>query len=775
MTYVMEELGDARMRCDQLLRYIDKATKLIEKSSHKDHFFEVAGDVIRGIPETAFKMHKALQAVALAANRIDYEEIKQDLRPEKAEELERVLEDVRVRQVQRRSFPMLEPKEVVEQLRGLAKQAREQGQLDTDGLSSLIAALEVGAPKVADDVGAKAAHQLEAMAHALEHPPAGEAPSRVRLAQILRKTLAEHIDVSAAKSTLSKEGKLEFNTVIYACKEIIAGRKPRRNVATALSCLAKGCAHLGQEDLAEIIEKAEMAVRTRWTAQDHDEFDEYEREKALSRSASEDEKRSRFEEGKSADPTKNMSEEDAKAWKENTEEYGDKFKKEALDFAPNISRVLDIGAKELKKAAAAFGDDQEALGWLSTHVAVGKIKWALHMAKMNEKTAARLMDELLDHAGAAEASGLEKVARGEVMLPPDGLPSFSAPDAADSVQGAIESLKHLYRLLSGHGAMRPGAISLSFKEAMVALAQAAWHLNLPDVHAILEKAKLRTRVKSVDRLAFVEAEPLSLEGVDSILDNLLKAARFTKGYGDQANYERMFFNLIKVLGYVQALGENFQIPGLGILDRVEKILVPYAGGSRPMIAAEDEKRSRYEEGKPADPTENMSEEDAKEWKQNTEEYGDKFKAASERVAKKIPAPDDPSIVREIMDWHGGQGSNLYSVGSTWNAGRPVDADAAEEAYDELDRKKADDDALDAFREHLREHGVRVATDKESFGGRGRVYLHYVKGGTKRREGPLDPQLAKRRMVALMEDGSVSEADFERKSAAARPEDWKAAS
>src|SRR5690606_39301269 len=131
MTYVMEELGDARMRCDQLLRYIDKATKLIEKSSHKDHFFEVAGDVIRGIPETAFKMHKALQAVALAANRIDYEEIKQDLRPEKAEELERVLEDVRVRQVQRRSFPMLEPKEVVEQLRGLARSEEHTSELQS--------------------------------------------------------------------------------------------------------------------------------------------------------------------------------------------------------------------------------------------------------------------------------------------------------------------------------------------------------------------------------------------------------------------------------------------------------------------------------------------------------------------------------------------------------------------------------------------------------------------------------------------------------------------
>src|SRR4051812_48354983 len=127
MTYVMEELGDARMRCDQLLRYVERAVSLVEKSSHKDHFFEVAGDVIRGIPETAFKLHKALEAVALAANRIDYEEIKQDLRPEKVDELERVLKDVRVRQVQRRSLPMLNPGNVVEQLRGLAKKAKEEG------------------------------------------------------------------------------------------------------------------------------------------------------------------------------------------------------------------------------------------------------------------------------------------------------------------------------------------------------------------------------------------------------------------------------------------------------------------------------------------------------------------------------------------------------------------------------------------------------------------------------------------------------------------------
>lgn len=39
------------------------------------------------------------------------------------------------------------------------------------------------------------------------------------------------------------------------------------------------------------------------------------------------------------------------------------------------------------------------------------------------------------------------------------------------------------------------------------------------------------------------------------------------------------------------------------------------------------KTARYEEGKPADPTQNMSEEDAAEWKKQTEENKDNFKSA----------------------------------------------------------------------------------------------------------------------------------------------------
>lgn len=107
--YLMEELTDARMRCDQLKRMIDQAMRIVSQSSERDHIHEVAGDLLQAIPETLFKMDKALDATALAASRLDYEELKQSLKPEKAEELERVLKDVRIRHIDRRSQPQGAP------------------------------------------------------------------------------------------------------------------------------------------------------------------------------------------------------------------------------------------------------------------------------------------------------------------------------------------------------------------------------------------------------------------------------------------------------------------------------------------------------------------------------------------------------------------------------------------------------------------------------------------------------------------------------------------
>lgn len=95
--YVQEELSDARLRCDQLKNMVAKALNLINDSDESEYLYAAAGDLIYGIPDALLRMEKALDAAALAVDKIDYEEIRQTLRPEKVDELERVLDEVRLR------------------------------------------------------------------------------------------------------------------------------------------------------------------------------------------------------------------------------------------------------------------------------------------------------------------------------------------------------------------------------------------------------------------------------------------------------------------------------------------------------------------------------------------------------------------------------------------------------------------------------------------------------------------------------------------------------
>ena len=97
MVYVQEELSDARLRCEELKHLMVRVMDMIHASKKSDHFYAVAGDIIYAAPQTLTKLEKALDAAAMAVNKIDYEEIRISIRPEKVDELERVLEDVRLR------------------------------------------------------------------------------------------------------------------------------------------------------------------------------------------------------------------------------------------------------------------------------------------------------------------------------------------------------------------------------------------------------------------------------------------------------------------------------------------------------------------------------------------------------------------------------------------------------------------------------------------------------------------------------------------------------
>lgn len=198
IVFLLEELGDARLRCAQLKKYIKDATDLVEKSEHRDHLFEVAGNLIYGIPETLLKLDKALDATALAAARLDYEEIKNGLRPSKSDELETALEDARLRYLNRRSNEESPGKETSMNtktaayfLNKIADLTDKQGRVPTAALLSLVAHLERG-DKRATVLSSKASSAFRNIAASLSTQ---QNPSRLALAGLLRRIVADTLQV----------------------------------------------------------------------------------------------------------------------------------------------------------------------------------------------------------------------------------------------------------------------------------------------------------------------------------------------------------------------------------------------------------------------------------------------------------------------------------------------------------------------------------------------------------------------------------------------------
>jgi hypothetical protein len=336
--YLIEELGDARLRCDQLMRYIDEAVKLIEKSSKKDHFMEVAGHLITGMPETAFKLQKSLQAVALAADRIDYEELKQELRPEKVEELERVLKEVRIRPVQHRSEnPMITPKQAAVRLREFSRIAREEGSLPLHEVAAFIGELD---PTRQASAALPVADALDKLAGVLESPTP-QTVTRQQLATLLsRMAMESEFDATftAVKSASNRKvADSDSNKLLASNFESI--RSQAIAAARAANVGRWRAALLGAYYIVDEIgtvlvklgsmdtQKSEALKREiRQQLPNATKNVEEMSEVTIQANLTEDAKRSRFEEGKPADPTQNMSPDDAKEWKAQTDDNKDNFK-----------------------------------------------------------------------------------------------------------------------------------------------------------------------------------------------------------------------------------------------------------------------------------------------------------------------------------------------------------------------------------------------------------------------------------------------------------------
>jgi len=95
------------------------------------------------------------------------------------------------------------------------------------------------------------------------------------------------------------------------------------------------------------------------------------------------------------------------------------------------------------------------------------------------------------------------------------------------------------------------------------------------------------------------------------------------------------------VAYIEGLLATFQ-PGAvnpGKCNALRKLARELVADTEPKES--EEKESRFEEGKPADPTENMSPEDAKKWKEEHDKNKDKFKSANAAPAAPPKAAEPP--------------------------------------------------------------------------------------------------------------------------------------
>jgi len=526
--FLLEELGDARLRCAQLKKYVDEAVKLIEKSGERDHFFEMAAHLIHGIPDTLLRMDKALTAAAMAASKMDYEDNKDDLRPEKVEELERALEEVRVRRVRyeakQATESVMKIPEAVARLEHLAASIEATGTVNVSALSDLIVSLEGQSVKKASATTEIAGVLRNLSASLLDMSDPENRPSRIMLAATLRRVLGDTVDLKTAGFAPLKIRNREHGSGVpvddftaalnqaaenlYVCRgandsaqsavdDALTGRVARigpltgmPDAAIAVAEKVKRSAYELRFAMGNVANDWEHLARLMKRAVP--EAERYDVKYALDTTVADDTKESRYEEGKPADPTENMDEADAKKWKSNTDEYGDKFK-------------------------TASGKQAKLMG-------------------RQEK----ILKDYLASAGSRAAMDY------------DDLPS--------SVRDALTRVKDQETLWS-------------------------------DVNRWLgDNNNPHLRSASDDHLSrFEEGKPADpTENMDE--DDAKEWKQNTEEYGDK-------FKSASFGRYANTLADQL----------IE---------------------SRFEEGKPADPTENMDADDAKEWKQNTDEYGDKFKSAA---------------------------------------------------------------------------------------------------------------------------------------------------
>lgn len=94
--FIAEELAKARLSLEKLQRLVNQGLKIIDHEGVKEEATEVAGDLMRLIPETLFAVQQAINAASMGISRMDYDDLKEEVPQRKVRDFEQTLKDERI-------------------------------------------------------------------------------------------------------------------------------------------------------------------------------------------------------------------------------------------------------------------------------------------------------------------------------------------------------------------------------------------------------------------------------------------------------------------------------------------------------------------------------------------------------------------------------------------------------------------------------------------------------------------------------------------------------
>ena len=97
ITFIQEEISRSRNITDKIKNDAVKAVGLVHASEKRDHIYAVAGDLIYNLTRCLHELETSLNTASMAVNKVDYEEVRGGMKPEVVDDLESILEQVRLR------------------------------------------------------------------------------------------------------------------------------------------------------------------------------------------------------------------------------------------------------------------------------------------------------------------------------------------------------------------------------------------------------------------------------------------------------------------------------------------------------------------------------------------------------------------------------------------------------------------------------------------------------------------------------------------------------